>query len=263
MNLEDPTALAADLGAPEAWLVVLDFDGVLAPIVERPEDAAPAPGMTEAIGALAQRTTLAVVSGRPIAELDQRLGRLPIIYAGGHGAEVRTADGHESAFVDPDTVAGPLDQLQRRLQDLLEHEPGWQIERKAASLAVHYRRAAPDRRDALLGQVHAAFEARRGDGPGFEVLDGKAVVELRPSGIDKGRALAWIADQVPTRRPVVLGDDVTDEDAFREAAQRDGFGILVADEPRATVARRRLRDPHDVATFLRAFGTAPGSDAPS
>ncbi|HSK21654.1 MAG TPA: trehalose-phosphatase [Egicoccus sp.] len=253
MKLDDPAELAAELGRPEDWLVVLDFDGVLAPIVERPEDAAPAPGIVDAIGVLAQRTAVALVSGRPIAELDERLGILPVVYAGGHGAEVRTAEGERSAFVDPDTVADVLDDLAGDLDRLLRDEDGWQIERKAASLAVHHRRAAPERRDALLPRVIASLEARRGAGPGFEVLAGKAVVELRPDGVDKGRALAWIADRIPGARPLVLGDDVTDEDAFREADRRDGLGVLVADAPRATVARRRLRDPDAVATFLRTF----------
>jgi trehalose-phosphatase len=253
MKLDDPSELADELGRPEDWLVVLDFDGVLAPIVDRPEDAAPAPGIVDAIGALARRTPVALVSGRPIAELDERLGVLPVVYAGGHGAEVRTAEGERSAFVDPATVAQVLDDLAADLGELLDGEAGWQIERKAASLAVHHRRAAPARRDDLLPRVHEALEARRGAGPGFDVLAGKAVVELRPDGVDKGRALAWIADRIEGARPLVLGDDVTDEDAFREADRRDGLGILVADAPRATVARRRLRDPDAVATFLRAF----------
>lgn len=261
MNLDDPAALAAELGRPEDWLVVLDFDGVLAPIVERPEDAAPPPGMVAAVEALAARTPVALVSGRPIAELDERLGVLPVVYAGGHGAEVRTAEGERSAFVDPASVADVLDGLAAELEGLLEGEDGWQIERKAASLAVHHRRVAPTRRDDLLPRVHAAFDVRRSEGPGFEVLDGKAVVELRPSGVDKGRALAWIADRLEAARPLVLGDDVTDEDAFREAERRGGLGILVADEPRATVARRRLRDPDAVATFLQAFAAHAGAAA--
>jgi trehalose-phosphatase len=262
MNLDDPAALAVELGRPEDWLVVLDFDGVLAPIVERPEDAAPAPGIVAAIEAIAQRTRVALVSGRPIAELDERLGVLPVVYAGGHGAEVRTAEGERSAFVDPLSVADVLDDLAADLHRLLDGEDGWQIERKSASLAVHHRRAAPARRDDLLPRVREALDARRGAGPGFDVLAGKAVLELRPNGVDKGRALAWIADRIEGARPLVLGDDVTDEDAFREADRRGGLGILVADAPRATVARRRLRDPDAVATFLRAFAAGDVTGAP-
>ncbi|MFA9429458.1 trehalose-phosphatase [Egicoccus sp. AB-alg2] len=262
LDLDDPDTLAADLGAAEDWLVVLDFDGVLSPIVEHPEDAATAPGVVPAIEQLAGRTQVAVVSGRPIAELEARLGLLPVTYAGGHGAEVRTADGRQTAFVSPDAVAGTLDDVEAALEELLSTDAGWQVERKAASLAVHHRRVDDRDRDALLPRVHELLEARRDDDPGFEVLAGKAVVELRPAGVDKGRALAWIAERADGRRPVVLGDDVTDEDAFRAAVERDGLGVLVADAPRATVARRRLRDPDAVVDFLRAFGTGRGSGAP-
>ncbi|GGI08360.1 trehalose-phosphatase [Egicoccus halophilus] len=262
MNLDDPIQLADELGPVEDWLLVLDFDGVLSPIVERPEDAAPADGVVAAVERLAARTPVAVVSGRPIAELDARLGRLPITYAGGHGAEVRTAEGEPSAFVDVDTVAGVLDELETHLRERLPDDAGWQVERKTASLAVHHRRVADDLRDATLPEVLDLLEQRRQDGPGFEVLAGKAVVELRPAGVDKGRALAWIAERTPGRRPLVLGDDVTDEDAFREADRRDGLGILVADTARATVARRRLRDPDDVVAFLCALGDAGGDAGP-
>ncbi|MFA9445888.1 trehalose-phosphatase [Egicoccus sp. AB-alg6-2] len=262
MTLDHPLELAAELGPAARWLLVLDFDGVLSPIVEHPEDAAATPGVVDAVGILAQQTTVAIVSGRPIAELDARLGVLPVVYAGGHGAEVRTADGHRTAFVDPDRVAGPLDTAEESLEALLPGSEGWQIERKAASLAVHHRRVDDATADALLPRVHAILEAQRQAGAGFEVLAGKSVVELRPSGVDKGRALAWIAERSGDRPPLVLGDDVTDEDAFHEAERRGGMGILVADAPRATVARRRLRDPDEVATFLRALGTGTASGAP-
>lgn len=255
MNLDDPTGLAADVGAPEHWLVVLDYDGVLSPIVERPEDAVPAPGAVEVVAALASRTAVAIVSGRTIADLRARLGPLPVTFAGGHGAEVRTPDGDTTAFVAPERVSATLDEVEAALTDLLPTDDGWQVERKPASLALHHRRVAAPARDALLPRVAALLDAHRDDAPGFEVLAGKAVHELRPAGVDKGRAVTWIASRSPGRRPLVLGDDVTDEDAFRAAAEHDGVGVLVAAAARATLARRRLRDPDAVVAFLRAFAT--------
>jgi trehalose 6-phosphate phosphatase len=92
--------------------------------------------------------------------------------------------------------------------------------------------------------------------PGFELLEGKAVVELRPAGVDKGRALSFIADRLPTRPPLVLGDDVTDEDAFEEAERRGGASILVADRS------SRYRGSLAVARPRRGRRVPPGADRP-
>jgi trehalose 6-phosphate phosphatase len=256
-SLEDPAQLATALGPASRWLMVLDFDGTLSPIVEHPDDAAPAAGAVDAIGALTDTTTVAIVSGRPVAELRARLGDLPVTFAGGHGAEVVTDDGTVTALVDdPDGVRATLDDAEQAVAATIDDEPGWLVERKDASLAVHHRRVPPAVRDRMLPEVVASLEAHLGSSPGFDLLEGKAVLELRPAGVDKGRAVAWIADRAPGLSPLVLGDDVTDEDAFREAARRGGASILVAERPRATVARWRLRDPQEVVTFLTALAAS-------
>jgi trehalose 6-phosphate phosphatase len=255
MNAADPTELASELGPAERWLLVLDFDGTLSPIVEHPDAAAPADGAVAAVRRLTERTEVAVVSGRPVAELRHRLGDLAVTFAGGHGAEVVTADGAVTALVeDPGGVRRTLDRVQGGVAALVDEADGWLVERKDASLAVHHRRVAPDLRDRLLPDVVAVLERHLDEGAGFQLLSGKAVLELRPAGVDKGRAVGWIADRTPGKPPLVLGDDVTDEDAFTEADRRDGAGVLVADRPRGTVARWRLRDPQAVVEFLRALG---------
>jgi trehalose-phosphatase len=247
-----PEELAAELASVGRWLVVLDFDGTLSPIVEHPDDAGPADGAVEAIRALAAVAAVAIVSGRPAADLRTRLGDLPVTLAGGHGAEVVTADGTPTALVDdPTGVRATLDTAQQAISDLVADQDGWLVERKDASLAVHHRRVAAGDRDRLLPEVVRCLEGYLGAQPGFDLLAGKAVLELRPAGVDKGRAVAWIADRASGSVPLVVGDDVTDEDAFREAERRGGVGVLVAEHPRATVARWRLRDPDAVVTFLR------------
>jgi trehalose-phosphatase len=259
-DLDDPAALARRLGPVASWLVVLDFDGTLSPIVPRPEDAAPAAGAVDAVRRLTERTDVAVVSGRPVHELRARLGDLPVTFAGGHGAEVVNADGTSTALVDDLAAVGAvLEVAAEEVAVRLHGADGWQLERKDASLAVHHRRAADADRDRRLPEVLEVLRAHRDSPPGFELLEGKAVVELRPAGVDKGRALAYIADRTPERPPLVLGDDVTDEDAFEEAERRGGASILVASRPRATVARWRLHDPDAVVAFLRAL-TAPGPE---
>jgi trehalose-phosphatase len=265
VNAHDPAALAAALAPASRWLLVLDFDGTLSPIVEHPDAAAPAAGAVDAIRALTAVTDVAIVSGRPVADLRARLGALPVTFAGGHGAEVLTADGTTTALVDdPVGVRATLDQAEDAVAALVDPDDGWFVERKDASLAVHHRRVAADDRDRFLPQVVTTLEGFTDHGAGFELLSGKAVLELRPAGVDKGRAVAWIADRADGRPPLVVGDDVTDEDAFTEATRREGAGVLVADQPRATVARWRLADPAAVVEFLRALtASGPGGDAGS
>jgi trehalose 6-phosphate phosphatase len=252
-QLDDAGQVAAELRPVERWLVVLDFDGTLAPIVDHPDLATPAPGAVGAVAALTRRTTVAVVSGRPIADVRRRLGDLEVAYAGGHGTELLLADGSEAPLIDPSTVQATLDQVEAGLEHLLADEPGWLLERKQASLAVHHRLAQEDSVARLLPRVEALLEQRRADPPGFEVLSGKAVAELRPTGADKGAALYRIHAATPHLLPLVIGDDVTDEDAFAAAHELGGQGILVSEEPRATAADRRLADPDAVVRFLEAL----------
>jgi trehalose 6-phosphate phosphatase len=260
---DDPAELAGALSPIDRWLLVLDFDGTLSPIVEHPDDAAPAEGAVDAIRALTRWTDVAIVSGRPVADLRARLGDLAVTFAGGHGAEVVGADGEVAALVDdPDGVRTALDDAERAVSRLVEGHDGWLVERKEASLAVHHRRAAPDDRERTLPGVVDRLRSYVDHSPGFEVLAGKAVLELRPAGVDKGRAVAWIADRSDAGAPLVVGDDVTDEDAFREAERRGGTSVLVADRPRGTLARWRLRDPAAVVAFLRGMAATAteGSD---
>lgn len=249
----DPGALAARLQPLDGRLVVLDFDGVLAPLVDRPDDARPSPGALEAIDALLGRCTVAVVSGRPLADLRPRLGGRPVILAGAHGVEIEHADGHVEHLVHAAEVVGTLDEAAAAIERLLEDAPGWFVERKPTAIAVHHRLVADDDVDERLPRVQATMEHLRARPPGFEVLHGKAVIELRPGGVDKGAALVRILAGSGSREPIVLGDDITDEDAFRAVGDHRGVAILVADEPRPTAADARLIDPTAVVSFLAAL----------
>lgn len=249
----DPSALAAALGSPEDHIV--DFDGTISPIVDHPDLASPVAGAVAAVAALSHQTTVVILSGRPVADLRRRFGELDgVVYAGGHGAEVQLPDGEVTTFADVDEVATPLDDLEAVLEPLIGDAHGWYIERKPTSLAVHHRLAEQHDIDALLPRIQALMEHHAEQPPGFSVLNGKAVVELRPVTATKGNALRWLAARTPQLRPLVVGDDVTDEDAFEAARDAGGRAVLVADEPRDTHATDRLADPDAVAAFLTAFG---------
>lgn len=260
---DDLDAVLARIGDPAGWVFVIDFDGTLSPIVDHPEDAAPAPGAVAALTALADRTEVALLSGRALDDLLARLGAVPdgVLVVGGHGSEARMPDGTREALADPEAAREVLDEVEADLLARLDAAAGWQVERKPTSLAVHHRRVDEDRAAAALPDVRATLDAATDRGPGFAVLAGKAVLELKVRGVDKGVALGWIADRCGGRRPFVLGDDVTDEDAFAAALARDGEAVRVAEHGAPTSARHRLRDPSRVVTLLRAVGAGrdPGT----
>lgn len=252
-DLTDPDHLGVALRPLDRWLVVVDFDGTLAPIVDHPDLVSLAAGALDTLRALTARTAVAVLSGRPIADVRRRLDGLPAAYAGGHGAELILADGSDDPLVDPDTVSGTLDRAERVIRGLVDEEPGWLIERKQASLAVHHRLAGADSVVTHGPRVEALLEHHASEPPGFEVLAGKAVLELRPTGANKGLALERIAERTPGLLPLVIGDDVTDEDAFEVARSRGGRAILVAETARPTAATDRVADPDAVVRLLAAL----------
>ncbi len=259
---DDLEAILAHAGDIERRLLVLDFDGTLSPIVDRPEDAALAPGVHEALETLTRRTAVVVLSGRPVAELVPRMGDLRLTMIGGHGAEIRRPDGEETALFDSERYGSTLDRVAERVSEIIDPDRGWQLERKHASLAIHHRRADDDEVEQLLPQLREVISDHANEKPGWELLDGKRVLEMRPLGVDKGEALRWAASRYPGRRPLVIGDDVTDEDAFRAARKLGGDGVLVAAEPRPTSARWRLDDTSRVVELLNQL-LSQHPDAPS
>ncbi|WP_454730899.1 MULTISPECIES: trehalose-phosphatase [Cupriavidus] len=205
----------------------LDFDGTLADLAPRPDLVRVEPELVGTLRALHRHLdgAVALVSGRPIAELDDFLKPLQLPAAGVHGAELRDAGGRRLREPDPGV---PL--LLPPLQALVAAHAGLQLERKSVAVAVHYR-AAPE----LEGLVRD-FAARLAAGaPGIEVLHGKMVVELKPAGIDKGGAIDTFMRGPPfaRRRPLFAGDDITDEAGFAVVRRLGGLGVLVGERPSA------------------------------
>lgn len=270
---DDLEALLAVVGDPRRWTWVLDFDGTLAPIVDRPDDARLAPGAWEAVAALAEVCEVALLSGRALDDLIARLGRIPahVLLVGGHGSEARTPHGTHMALTDLDVAGEVLDDLVTTLAGVVHPDDGWLLERKSTSLAVHHRRVAAAEVVELGPRVREILEAAVGRGPGFVLVEGKAILEFKVRGVDKGRALAWIAEVAADRairlpaspriHPLVFGDDVTDEDAFTASLAIDGEAVLIRQEPAATAARFRLHDPSRVVTLLRAARAGLGTRA--
>jgi trehalose 6-phosphate phosphatase len=211
-------------------LVASDYDGVLARLRDEPSDAVPEPGVAEALDRLAAvpGVTVALVSGRGVDDLRATSGlRGPFRWIGSHGAEV---DGPV-----PDEIAARRDRLAAELAAAVESTPGARLEVKPASVAVHVRRV-PDRGAAaeLLGRVGAEAD------PSLTKKPGKDVLELALTDADKGVALLRLRGELGAAGTLYLGDDVTDEDAFR-ALPEDDVTVKVGDGE--TAARYRVADP--------------------
>ncbi|WP_413458603.1 trehalose-phosphatase [Herbaspirillum huttiense] len=222
----------------------LDFDGTLVDLAPQPEEIVVPPELITLLQRIQQESdgALAIVSGRPLDQLDFFLAPLRLPAAGVHGAERRTADGRILQQPVPD-----VHHLRERLLPLVESHPGLQLELKRGALALHYRHAAH------LEQrcVETMMDALRHE-PGFTLLHGKMVVEAKPH-INKGDAVAAFLHEAPFRgrRPVFIGDDVTDEAGFAIAQGEvfGGLGIKIGAGP--SQALQRLADPAAVLHLLR------------
>ncbi|MDF2619645.1 MAG: trehalose-phosphatase [Xanthobacteraceae bacterium] len=232
------------------WALFLDIDGTLIEHADHPEGVTIPDYMPDLLTSLqlALGGAVALVSGRTIDWMDKRFAPAKLAASGQHGAEIRLA---------PDTPSVPIPEpkwrkpLERALDEVLATWPGVFVEHKPLSLAVHFR-AVPQFGDAIMDRVIALGT---GLNDGIEFLKGRFVIEVRQGGRDKGTAVEQFMNTAlfKGRRPVFLGDDVTDEDGFR--AVRAAGGLAVAVGPRATKqADYRLATPTEVRDWL---GTIP------
>jgi trehalose 6-phosphate phosphatase len=204
-------AVPALLADPGSALVAIDYDGTLAPIVSRPEDAVPELGALDVLIELAAKVgTLAVISGRPIEGLlgMAQLGRVPGIHLLGHYGLERWHDGTISSPEPSDGIKAAREQLPALLADAAD---GVTVEDKVHSLVVHTRNtAAPAvELDRLSPGLLSLAETL-----GLEAVPGRYVVELRPFGVDKGDALRELIDAVGARTVIYVGDDLGDLPAY-------------------------------------------------
>ena len=247
---------ALDATAERQPAVFYDFDGTLSEIVEDPDSARLSDGAADALTALSAQCPVAILSGRDLADVRQRIGLPGIWYAGSHGFELTGPDGEHHQNEEAAESVPVLAEAAAELADHLDHIPGVVVEHKRFGVAVHYRNAARDR----VGEVAAAVRSAA-QRTALRVTTGREVIELRPNvDWDKGKTLRWVLDYIADKTeqkdpspllPIYLGDDITDEDAF-DAVQDDGLAILVRhsdDGDRATAAGYALDDPDRVRDF--------------
>ncbi len=232
-------------------VVFLDFDGTLTPIVHRPEMAEMSSAMRGTIALLARHCTLAIVSGRDLDDVRAKVGLDEVFYAGSHGFQIAGPAGFGHELQQGHQFLAALDTAEQSLLRQLCHIPGAQVERKKFAVAIHFRRVVTEQVDALTKVVDGVLA----DSKGLRKTGGKKIFELRPDiDWDKGKALNWLLEKLQLDKlnnpPLYIGDDLTDEDAFREVQQR-GVGILVRDEVRLSLARYALESVDEVQIFLQ------------
>lgn len=236
------------------WALFLDVDGTILEIAATPDAVqVPAHALT-AIAAAYERLSgaVALISGRSIPDLDRLFAPLKLPAAGSHGAQRRTAAGRVSGRDD----AARLAPARALLARWVRAHGGALLEDKQDSLALHYRNVPalePDARRVVTEAVAAA-------GPAFHVQEGKMVLEIKARATSKGRAIEQFMEEAPFtgRRPVFIGDDLTDEAGFEAVNKLGGYSIAVG-VAGPTRARWRLRDAPHVLRWLAWQGTRAGA----
>lgn len=238
-----------DIICPSSALF-LDFDGTLVDLAPQPEAVVVPPGLTGTLAGLEKYLggALALISGRPIAQIDDFLRPLHLPVAGVHGAERRTAEG-EIALLH----THPLEHVEEVAAELAAQHPRLLVETKRGSVALHYRQA-PDLEQLCLQTMQAAVQ----ESPGLTLLRGKMVVEAKPGGASKGNAIEAFLHEPPFagRTPIFVGDDCTDEVGFATVQRLQGLGVKVGEG--ASVAWHRLDSP---ATLREQLHTAAAAKA--
>jgi trehalose 6-phosphate phosphatase len=228
------------------WALFLDVDGTLLDFAPRPDAVIIPPDLPELLVQLhrAFGGALAMVTGREIKVIDSMFDPLKLPVAGVHGAELRLSDGTLKGV----PVSPALPRIVEKLDAFAAVNEGLLVEKKGRAVAMHYRL------NPTMGEDVEAFvrDVVESDGEGLEIQPGKMVVEVRPAKIDKGRAIGVFLEDEPFvgRTPLVIGDDWTDEPAFRTANARDGRSIRVGRDKRPTEANESIADPTMVRQWL-------------
>jgi len=240
----------------------LDYDGTLTPIVERPELAIMSEEMRATVKTLAERCTVAIISGRDRRDVERLVNLNALFYAGSHGFDIAGPHGWHTQHEPAAPYVPAIDRAEKALREALSGVKGAIVERKKYSVAVHYRLVA----DEGVKTAQEAVQTVLSHQPDLRMLQGKKVYDLQPRiDWDKGKAVLWLLQALDLNKtavlPVYVGDDITDEDAFK-ALRNFGIGIVVGDDSRPTIAHYALNNPDEVQDFLQRLIASLRSTSP-
>ncbi len=248
-------ALLTELASRDLALF-LDYDGTLTPIVDQPDQAWLRPEIRSLLGQLSQHCILAIISGRDLQDVKHRIQLPQLVYAGSHGFDIEGPNGLRNQLAMAQRAIPAIDRAERSLRQLCSGIPGVLLERKQFGLAVHYRQVAASD----IPRLEHFVRTITGNEPQLRMRSNKCVFEVQPEvNWDKGRAVDWLIDALHLNRStttvIYVGDDRTDEDAFRTIqALPQGIGIRVGDGDEPSRADYCLGDPDEVCCFLHRLG---------
>jgi len=228
-----------------AWCVFLDVDGTLIQLTDSPLEAFADQELKVLLGSVAKRLggALALVSGRSIQYLDALFKPLRLPVAGLHGGVRRSASGavHGASYIDVE-----LDRVRPAVHALVKAYPGTSVEDKGRTIAVHFR-MAPQHESSVRESLAAITKPMSSN---YHIQEGNMVLELMPRGFNKGAAIKMFMQEPPFlgRRPVFVGDDITDQGGFQSVEEQGGISIAVGDRVRGQF---RLDDPTAVRSWLQ------------
>jgi len=234
-------------------VIFLDYDGTCTPIVATPDLAVLSDDMRDAIQKLSSKYKVAIVSGRATNDVRLKVKIDGLFYAGSHGFEIHYPDGQIKINDEAAKIRPIIDKVYAIILDKVKHIEGHLVEHVKYTITAHYRNVA----DADVSKVEQAVDVALAQYPQLKKNSGKKVFELKPK-LDwhKGKAVEWIYNIFLQENkdilPFYIGDDTTDEDAFRFLKDK-GFGILVADPVRKSDGEFVIKDTNEVKKVLEFF----------
>ena len=240
-------------------LLFLDYDGTLVSFKNRPQDVVTSDEVKTVINSLLQnqKYTVIIVTGRTFNEIKQLLDIDRLSFAALHGLQIELSNGKNYIWKPKDNIRKILENIKKLTEDKFQNEKGIYLEDKELALAFHYRMLAEGKIQDVLKRFIKIIKTVDTSNC-LDILHGAKVVEIRPAGWDKGKAVELIMNKVAKSKNLLalyIGDDATDEDAF-EQIEKQGITVFVANKTnRSTSAKYWLKDTDDVFMFLGYLST--------
>ncbi len=261
----DTPAITHRLAQADRLWLFLDYDGTLADLAPTPEHVYPDAEVATLVSRLAThpRIRVTIISGRRLNHVEKLVPVPDILLAGTYGVELRTPAGAREDRLDYSTIRPTFDAIKPRWATLLAEREGFFLEDKGWALAIHARFAdEAETEEVLAAARRIAEDTIAGEAPGvFRLLGGHKFLEIGPTLAHKGRTVEYLLDRYawPGALLVYLGDDDKDEEAFEVIKEKGGLAIVVAPQPRPTLADCRLDSPQAARHWLHTLPARLGA----